>query len=486
MRISTRPFRRLLWWPVLAALLWLPAGASQAQPANADLASVLEQVRAVNAQAATELADREAEFQSRLEAARARVRDAEATVAAREAEGRRLELTFDANEQELTDKAQRLKDKIGALKELFGVFQQTASDLIGAFSGSTTSIQYPDRDRWLEAFANRMKNASEVSSIEDIRGLWFEMQREIAALGHIVALTAPVRELDGSVSDQALVRVGNFNLVTAQPQVRYLTWDAGTQQVLAMERQPAGAARTSLQGYLAPGDGLRALDVDPTGGVLLSLLAQKPTLSERVDQGALVGYMILGLGAMALALALLKLLQMAWISVAVVRQQRRVESPRQSNALGRVLLAYQANRGRDPETLAQHLHAQVARESTRVHRFTVFLAIIAAVAPLMGLLGTVVGMINTFQAITLYGTGDPQTMAGGISQALITTVLGLVVAVPAVLLHAIVSARGRAVVQQLNRHAARLTGDHRAEAGHPMPATAASPASPVAAVGAMS
>ena len=446
---------------LLAASL-LPAVTGAAETRAVELPAVLEQVQAERERAESALAEREAAVQARLEAARARVAQAEATVAAREAEGRHLETTFDANEQELTDKAQLLKDKTGALKELFGVFQQTASDLIGAFSSSATSLQYPGRDQWLEAFANRMKHASEVSSVEDIRGLWFEMQREIDALGRVVRLTAPVREVDGTVAEHTLVRVGNFNLATDQPETRYLTWDAGTQQVLAMERPPAGDALATLDRYLAADAALQSLAVDPTGGVLLSLLAQKPSLSERIDQGALVGYMILGLGAAALVLALLKLLQMAWVSLAVARQNRRLDAPRGSNALGRLLLTYQTHQARDPETLAQHLHAQLGREATRVHRFTVFLAIIAAVAPLMGLLGTVVGMINTFQAITLYGTGDPQTMAGGISQALITTVLGLVVAVPAVLLHALVNARGRGVVNRLKAHAARLAGDHRA------------------------
>ena len=181
-----------------------------------------------------------------------------------------------------------------------------------------------------------------------------------------------------------------------------------------------------------------------------------------MDQGGLVGYMILGLGAVALLLALIKLLDISLIALRVHWQQRRLDQPTAANPLGRLLLVYQDNRMVDSETLDMRLHDQVAREDGRINRLTIFLAIIAAVAPLMGLLGTVVGMINTFQAITLYGTGDPQTMAGGISQALITTVLGLIVAVPAVLLHAVVSARGKAVSTVLKQHSALLLGDRLA------------------------
>ena len=451
----------------LVAALVIVAGTgtvSAAEPAgDASLASVLDRVRGVNHALPAELSERESRFAEKRDEALAQLKQARARIESEEAEGRRLEGRFDANATELDDKALLLKDKIGALKELFGVFQQSASDLIGAFNGSATSIQYPGRDAWLEAFANRMKSASEVSSVDDIKALWFEMQREITARGDIVTLRAPVRTPGGDVVEREIVRVGGFNLITAEPAPAYLAWDAGTQQVLTLDRQPAGPYLTQIDRYLGGSDGLGTLSVDPTGGVLVSLLAEKPTLSERIDQGALVGYMILGLGAIALVLAVFKLLHIGWISLLIASQRRRMNTPRRSNALGRLVLVYQDSQRVDPETLQLRLHDQLARESARIRRFTIFLAIIAAVAPLMGLLGTVVGMINTFQAITLYGTGDPQTMAGGISQALITTVLGLVVAVPAVLLHAVVNARARSLVNLLTQQVAILTGDRLAQ-----------------------
>ena len=442
-------------------------GTQVAEPAptpgpDYSLGAVLEELRAQTRAARERLAEREARYQSRLDAARTRLAEAQAKLERTEAEGTRLEGVFAANSDELDDKARTLSEKIGALKELFGVFQQNASDLIGAFVGAPTSLQYPNRDRWLEGFAERMKDASEVSSADDIKQLWFEMMREIEASGDIVRLRAPVIAADGSRSERELVRVGNFNLVTAEPEPAYLQWQAGTQQVVELPRQPAGPYLAEIGNFVEREAGLATLSTDPTGGVLLSLLIEKPDTRERVDQGGLVGYMILGLGAMALVLALLKLVDITLISLRVARQGREPENPRVDNSLGRLLLTYQDNREQDAETLAQRLHERVAKESGRVNRFTIFLAIIAAVAPLMGLLGTVVGMINTFQAITLYGTGDPQTMAGGISQALITTVLGLIVAVPAVLLHALVSARGKAVVNVLRQHSAALTGDRLA------------------------
>ena len=429
---------------------------------------VAAKVRAENQGLKARLAQRERAFKTRLSEARKRVEGAKRRLAKMEAEGRQLEQRFDGNKLALEDKARLLENKIGALKELFGVFQQNASDLIGAFNGSPTSAQYPDRDVWLEGFANRMRNASEVSSTEDIKMLWYEMMREIEARGDVVQLNVPVFEpATGSAdptqprrsTDQDVVRVGGFNLLSAEAGGQYLQWDVGAQRIEKMPRQPAGPYAGRIRSYLSDASDAAPLSIDPTGGTLTRLLAEKPTRKEQADQGGLVGYLIIALGIIAFVLAALKLLDISQISLRVSAQKRRLDRPSSGNALGRVLQVYQDNRHRDSEILGLRLREQVDLECERIHRFTIFLMIIASVAPLLGLLGTVVGMINTFQAITLYGTGDPQTMAGGISQALITTVLGLIVAVPSVLLNAIVSSRAKSVAGELVQHRANLLGD---------------------------
>lgn len=441
--------------------------APEAESPDYSLSAVVERMRAAREKDQLALQARESRYADRRDAAQERLEKARATLARREAEGRRLEVRFEDNRVTLDERTIYLKEKIGALKELFGVFQQNASDLIGAFVGSPTSLEYPDRDTWLEGFANRMKNTSEVTSTEDIRRLWFEVLREIDARGEVVEVMAPVYDAEGDPSPRRkLVRLGGFHLITAEGRPSYLQWDTARQRAEYMDRQP-GREFTGTLGNWARAVEPTAVSVDPTGGVLASLLARKPNLAERLEQGGVVGMMILVLGAIALVLGLFKLLDISWISLRVALQQRDIGKPSDRNALGRILLEARERSRCDPELLEIHLHDRVGRESDRVHRFTVFLAIIAAVAPLMGLLGTVVGMINTFQAITLFGTGDPQTMAGGISQALITTVLGLIVAVPAVLLHAAVQARGNAVAGVLKRQMALLLGDRIDEVARP-------------------
>lgn len=442
-----------------------PAEVVSDTPSPHALPSVVEEMRDASTQWEMRLAQRESRYRQRLEQAQSRLTAARDKLNATEVLGRRLEQRFDNNKTELADKTQLLKEKIGALKELFGVFQQNASDLIGAFNGSPTSIEHPDRDLWLEAFANRMKNASEVTSADDIKTLWFHVLQEIQARGDVVRLQVPVFADDSRSQVREVIRVGGFDVIAADTQPEYLRWRAGRQEVWTLPRQPSGPFIEHIENYAKSSSELELLGVDPTGGVLVSLLAAKPTSEERAAQGGLVGYMIIGLGGVACLLALAKLLDIVVISLRVAAQAKTHDSPRHRNALGRLILTYRQYQSADSELLEMRLHDRLRKESDRIQRFAIFLTVIAAVAPLMGLLGTVVGMINTFQAITLYGTGDPQTMAGGISQALVTTVLGLVVAVPAVLLNALISAQAKKVITGLKQQMASLLSnqlEHRA------------------------
>jgi biopolymer transport protein ExbB len=114
----------------------------------------------------------------------------------------------------------------------------------------------------------------------------------------------------------------------------------------------------------------------------------------------------------------------------------------------------------DPETLELKMAEAVLSETPKLESGLTLLKIIAAVAPLMGLLGTVTGMIITFQAITIFGAGDPKAMAGGISSALVTTVLGLLVAIPTVLLHTVVNGRSQRIIHVLNEQATGIVAEH--------------------------
>jgi biopolymer transport protein ExbB len=144
-----------------------------------------------------------------------------------------------------------------------------------------------------------------------------------------------------------------------------------------------------------------------------------------------------------------------------------MENPNKNNALGRILLAYKALSTLDIETLELKMGESILKEVPRINKHLPLLKIIAGVAPLLGLLGTVTGMIITFQAITLFGAGDPRLMAGGISQALITTVLGLSVAIPILLLHNIVQSKARMLADMLQHEAVALVASQAEKAQQP-------------------
>ena len=262
---------------------------------------------------------------------------------------------------------------------------------------------------------------------------------------------------DGQEQFEDVVRVGTFNVVADG---RYLQRNPDTNTISELQRQPEGGRFVNSTGDLlgaTPGSFVR-FGVDPTGGVILSALVETPNLQERVQQGGIVGYVIISLGIFGVLLALARLLSLT-LSGGKVKAQLKRDTPTDDNALGRVLQVYHSNKSVDTETLELKLGEAILKEMPALQRGILFIKVISVVAPLLGLLGTVTGMIQTFQAITLFGTGDPTTMAGGISQALITTVLGLTVAIPTVLLHTLVNGRSKAITQVLQEQAAGIVAE---------------------------
>ncbi len=303
-----------------------------------------------------------------------------------------------------------------------------------------------------------MGSSSELASIEEIERLWFELQREATELGKIKRLNnTTIINKDGQEESATIVRVGGFNVVADG---RYLTYSPETRSVSELQRQPEqGRFINSTSDLVDASGGLVRFGIDPTRGQILATLVDQPNLTERVQQGGLVGYVIIALGILGLLIALERLVVLG-IAGSKVNAQLKSDTPNSNNALGRVLMAYHDNRTVDTETLELKLGEAILKETPALQRSLLFLKIISVVAPLMGLLGTVTGMIKTFQAITLFGTGDPKLMAGGISQALVTTVLGLTVAIPTVLLHTLVSGRSKRIVQILQEQSAGIVAEH--------------------------
>ncbi|MFT5674941.1 MAG: biopolymer transport protein ExbB [Paraglaciecola sp.] len=369
-----------------------------------------------------------------------------------------LETNFEENEFKLADLNEALDKRLGSLKELFGVLQQVSGDTKSKFQNSVISAQIPGRSEFLDSLAQSMGSSSKLASIAEMEQVWFEIQREMTESGKVTKFTTNVIEAGGQKVSKEVLRVGPFALVADG---KYLDYNPTTGSVAELVRQPAGRYGDSITDLQSSSGELVEFGLDPTGGSILKLLVQAPSLNERVEQGGLVGYIILVVGAIGLFLALERLITLTIVKTKV-NSQLKSDTYSDKNPLGRVMRVRDKYPEADTEALELHLTEAMLGEIPKLSRNLTIIKIISVVAPLMGLLGTVTGMINTFQAITLFGTGDPKLMAGGISTALVTTVLGLVVAIPMTLLYAMLNTRSKDVVFILQEQASGVIAE-RAE-----------------------
>lgn len=436
------------------------ATSAMAQNKNLDLDALLKQLEEGKFQQSQQNQAREAEFKGKVAEQDRMIAEATQTRDNEVARSERLETQFEENEFKIADLQEALGKRLGSLKELFGVLQQVSGDTKNKFQNSLISAEIPGRGVFLDELAQSMGKASKLASIEEIERVWFEMQREMTQAGKVVKFTTDVVEADGTKVNKEVVRVGPFALVADG---KYLDYNPATGTVAELIRQPAARYGQTTSDLQASNGEFVQFGLDPTGGSILGLLVQAPNLQERIEQGGPVGYTILAVGAVGFLLAIIQLINLTFIGMKV-NKQAKSNVVKEDNPLGRVLKVKEKYPEADVEALELHLTEAILGELPRLSRFLTIVKIISVVAPLMGLLGTVTGMINTFQAITLFGTGDPKLMAGGISTALVTTVLGLVVAIPTTLLYAFLNTRNKAIVSVLQEQSSGVIAE-RAERG---------------------
>jgi biopolymer transport protein ExbB len=437
--------RKLL---LVAAALTVAFGAAPVQAVDS-LDQLLQQVRKSRTELSAENKAREQRFLQNRNEQQALLRQAQQELAAEESRSDELTSQFNANELQLAELNDTLRLQLGNFGELFGVVRQVSGDTVGLIRTSLVTAQDPGR----EELAERLAKVRGVPSMEDLNALRALLTEEMVRGGKVARFDATITKPDGSSADETLVRVGVFNLISANG---FLTYLPETQTILELARQPQSRfVKMASNLYNAAPNTTVAAAVDPGRGSLLSLLIQEPSLGERIDQGGLVGYVIIALGIIGLLIALARMLYLGAVGTRI-RGQLKSDEPKENNPLGRILKVHYDNTDADTETLELKLDEAILKEVPKLETWQGAIKVIAAVAPLLGLLGTVTGMIVTFQAITLFGTGDPKLMAGGISQALVTTVLGLTVAIPLVLLHSVVASRSKALIEVLEEQSAGI------------------------------
>lgn len=440
----------------VAVIAVLAAAGAAAQEAKS-LSQLLEEVRRGSAAQRAEDLRREEEFRAAKDKQQELLAEARRRKATAEARSKELETVFEQKEQMLPELQESLRVRLGTLGELFGVVRQVAGDTGGFVRGSLISTQIPGRT----VFLDKLAESTELPSVEDLEGLWFTLQQEMTETGRSTRFRQNVVGVDGVESEREVVRIGVFNAISGAD---FLRLDDNTGKLVELARQPAPRHRATARAFAAAQSGLSPMSLDPSRGTILSMLVQSPTLEERIRQGGLVGYIIIGLGAVGLLLATYRFVYLGLVG-RKIKSQARSEQADSGNPLGRILSVYGDNRAADVETLELKLDEAILRETPALERGNALVRVLSVVAPLLGLLGTVTGMIQVFQQIQLYGTGDPKLMAGGISMALVTTVLGLVMAIPLVLLHSVLSVRTRRLVQILEEQSAGIIARHAERGG---------------------
>ena len=399
-------------------------------------------------------AEREAEFTAARADKQALLNQAEQQLADEEARGKRLQNQFSENEITLANKEQELENAKGTLGEMFGVVRGAATETIGRIATSIVSAQYPGREDVLESLAE----AKELPTLPELEELWMSLLTEMIQSGKTVTFTTDVYQLDGGAETKEVTRVGVFNLI--QQNGEYLTYNDTTEQVQPLGRQPEGYIVGQNDEFTSTAEGYEGLYLDPSRGQILGLLTQKATLEERYHQGGTVGYVITVVLIIGLLIAVYKLITLTAVGGKMRSQLKNIDKPSDKNPLGRVLKVYHANKNADAENLELKLDEAILKETPKIESGINVVKIFAAIAPLLGLLGTVVGMIGTFQSITLFGTGDPKIMAGDISMALVTTAMGLIAAIPLILAHSFVAGRSKSIVHILDAQAAGIVAAH--------------------------
>ena len=352
----------------------------------------------------------------------------------------RLTKQYEDNDAELSDLEEQLTLKLGSFGELFGIVRQTAGESKGQFMLSLTNIEFPERIDFLGDLAER--KSLDLPTTEELERLWYEILNELNQSGKVKSYNTDILTKSGELVNQDVLRIGVFNSVSNGD---YLNLVAEQNLLEYLAKQPERSIRRSAK-KLQKSDDYREVFIDPTRGSLLTKLIDRDTWLERINAGGFVGYVIIIILILGLAMGAMRFRFLDEESKSITKELE-TNNFLNDSILGKLNSVYSKYSGNNPEDLESQLEDILAKATPPLEKNLSTIKLLAAVAPLLGLLGTVIGMIETFQSITLFGTGDPKLMAGGISQALVTTMLGLIAAVPLLFVHNILDSRSRSISQ---------------------------------------
>jgi biopolymer transport protein ExbB len=444
-------------------LMQLPAAGTFAAVQLGDLDKLVKQMRDSESKLSQ---DREARFRSELQKQEQLAQKALARRNSAEARGNQLNKAFDANQIHLDEMRVLLKQHEGNLGELFGVTRQIAGDAANVLQQSMLTVHYPAEEGRVDRakFLVDMAGAKSLPSIVELERMWFELQREMVENGKVVRFKTPVLKPDNTTEEMEVVRIGPF---TAVSDGNYLGYIPSKKSLSMLERPLGGEFRSVAEDLQSEtGGGYHSAVVDPSRGALLTRYVERPSFIERIQHGEAIGYVIVGVGLLGVILAAFQFFYLFVTGAAIKAQMAKLSNPDAGNPLGRLILAF---RGEQPAANAEvaelRLSEAVLREVPKLERFQAFLRLAVAAGPLLGLVGTVIGMILTFHAIVASGSSDPRLMADGIGQAMIATVLGLGIAIPLLFINSGLVKLSTGLTQILDEHSqallAKYLGEHK-------------------------
>ncbi len=432
--------------------------------AEDSLDDLLEQVRSVRADETRIFEERAAAYAAATpEQQKKMLQEAQAKRDELAATSDALSDKFSKNELKINDARNQLHEKAVnlGLSEIFGVSRQVAGDVATELRQSLISTQFPpvagqtDRDDFLRAYAE----SQTTPTAAELERVWFEVQREMTASGQVAKYKTMVVQPSGEAVESDVVRIGPF---TATSGGKFLSYQPALKILSVYPRQPPSEFRDYAEQLESASSGYVQAIVDSARGVLLSLYVERPNWLQRIELGQEVGYIIIAVGVAGFLAFLFQLTHLLRVRTAVRRQLKNLDKLSSDNPLGRVLLAFKGDPNRieqDADIAELKISEAVLRETPKLERFQSFLRLAVAAGPLLGLIGTVVGMILTFQSITESGSSDPKLMATGIGQAMIATVLGLGIAIPLLFANALLNTLSKSVSQVLDEQAVGMLAE---------------------------
>ena len=348
-----------------------------------------------------------------------------------------LEKRFETNEKELAELEESLQIKIGVLGELFGVTRQFAGELLASTEKAVTFSEYPERVGVLRDIGE-----TQVHDLNQLQNLWISYLDEIVSSGEVKTVEANIIDKDGESITGEIVRYGHF---TTTYKNKFVTPVPELSGYELLQRQPERDVLKNLRKHQRSED-YKITSIDPTRGFLLSLYLDKPGWIDRIAQGKSIGFIIILIGISGFVFSTYKIYQLREQEKEIIADDAKVKVDMENSI--KDTTSY--------ESKENILDEFIINYTGKLEWGANWVKFFAAVAPLLGLLGTVIGMIETFQAITLFGTGDPKQMAGGISQALVTTMLGLIVAAPLLGLYTYIAQKVSNLSQVLEEKASYL------------------------------